>query len=88
MTWRVGNRVPLNVYLNDKPMFQCHTPEDAAMVVALLNGALPPRAVELLEKLLVAVEKWTEDHADHCRCTKCSPVSEAQAFLDEIRSKP
>lgn len=37
MTWRVGGKVPLNVYEGDKPMFQCHTPEDAARVAGLLN---------------------------------------------------
>lgn len=40
MTWRVGGKIPLNVYEDDKPMFQCHTPEDATRVVGLLNGAL------------------------------------------------
>jgi len=35
--WRVGRKVPLNVYEGNKPMFQCHTPEDAARVVFLLN---------------------------------------------------
>lgn len=39
MTWRVGKSVPINVYEGDKPMFQCHTPEDAARIVALLNKA-------------------------------------------------
>lgn len=38
MKWRVGGKVPLNVYEGDKPMFQCHTPEDAARVVDLLNA--------------------------------------------------
>lgn len=37
--WRVGGKVPLNVYEGDKPMFQCHTPEEAARVAALLNSA-------------------------------------------------
>lgn len=37
MIWRVGGTVTLNVYENNKIMFQCHTPEDAARVVALLN---------------------------------------------------
>lgn len=38
MKWRVGGKVPLNVYEDDRPMFQCHTPEDATRVVLLLNG--------------------------------------------------
>jgi hypothetical protein len=37
--WRVGGKVPLNVYHHDRPMFQCHTPEDAANIVHLLNLA-------------------------------------------------
>lgn len=40
LRWRVGAKVPLNVYLGDKAMFQCHTPEDAAMVVDSLNQRL------------------------------------------------
>lgn len=35
--WRTGASVALNVYRGDTPMFQCHTPEDAAEVVELLN---------------------------------------------------
>ena len=38
MKWRVGGKVPLNVYEGERPMFQCHTPEDAARIVRLLNG--------------------------------------------------
>ena len=35
--WRVGTKVSLNVYEDDRPMFQCHTSEDAARAVGLLN---------------------------------------------------
>lgn len=42
--WRVGGKVPLNVYEGDRPMFQCHTPEDAARIVAALN-AIPYKAL-------------------------------------------
>lgn len=45
--WRVGGKVPLNVYEGDRPMFQCHTPEDAARIVELLRrGAGEPRERE------------------------------------------
>jgi hypothetical protein len=60
MTWRVGSKVPLNVYEDDKPMFQCHTPEDAARVVALLNTSDSQARAELLkdrERL-----DWLEKH--------------------------
>jgi hypothetical protein len=42
MSWRVGRKILLNVYENDRPMFQCHTPEDAARIVGLLNAADVP----------------------------------------------
>lgn len=54
-TWRVGGKVPLNVYEDNKPMFQCHTPEDAARIVRLLNGA--SELYRALEDLVQQVEK-------------------------------
>lgn len=39
-TFRVGTKVPLNVYEDDRPIFQTHTPEDAARLVGLLNAGL------------------------------------------------
>lgn len=36
--FRVGGKVPLNVYDRDRAVFQCHTPEDAAQYVELLNA--------------------------------------------------
>lgn len=45
--WRTGNKVKLNVYEGDRPAFQCHTPEEAARIVALLNdGAAARRLVD------------------------------------------
>lgn len=37
--WRTGSKVPINVYDGDRPVCQCHNPEDAARIVAALNGA-------------------------------------------------
>ncbi len=39
--WRVGTKVPLNVYEGDHPVCQCHTPEDATRIVAALNQPSP-----------------------------------------------
>ncbi len=39
--WRVGTKVPLNVYEGDRPVCQCHTPEDAARIVRAMNRSLP-----------------------------------------------
>lgn len=32
--WRVGRKVPLNVYEGEHPVCQCHSVEDAARIVA------------------------------------------------------
>lgn len=52
--WRVGGKVPLNVYEGDKPMFQCHTPEDAARIVDKLNFA----TVALLKEAASPSVEW------------------------------
>lgn len=36
--WRVGQKVPLNVYEGDRPICQCHTELDAHNIVASMNG--------------------------------------------------
>lgn len=35
--WRVGNKVPLNVYEGDRPVCQCHHKRDAARIVLAMN---------------------------------------------------
>ena len=40
--WRVGAKVPLNVYDGDRPVCQCHRPEDAAKIVTAVNDYEPP----------------------------------------------
>lgn len=36
-SWRVGSKVPLNVYEGDRPVCQCHDAKDAARIVAAVN---------------------------------------------------
>ena len=36
--WRVGSQIPLNVYCGDRAVCQCHNAEDAAAIVAAMNG--------------------------------------------------
>jgi hypothetical protein len=38
--WRVGARVPLNVYEGDRPVCQCHTAADAFRIVTALNDVV------------------------------------------------
>lgn len=35
--WRVGSKVPLNVYKGDRPICQCHNEEDAKLIVNIMN---------------------------------------------------
>ena len=86
--WRVGGKVPLNVYEGDKPMFQCHTPEDAARIVALLNG---DAVREVGRKLAEALTRMLEfrahlsgcevDYTDFCTCGLKGIADSARAAL-------
>jgi hypothetical protein len=38
--WRVGSKVPLNVYEGERPVCQCHSAEDAALIVSAVNRVL------------------------------------------------
>ena len=35
--WRVGSKIPINVYEGDRPVCQCHTAIDAARIVKAMN---------------------------------------------------
>lgn len=35
--WRVGRKVPLNIYEGNRPVCQCHTADDAKRIVAAMN---------------------------------------------------
>lgn len=37
MAWRVGSKVPLNVYDGDRPVCQCHNEDDALRIVLAVN---------------------------------------------------
>ena len=41
--WRVGSKVPLNVYDGDRPVCQCHSFLDALDIVNAMNGRKPQR---------------------------------------------
>lgn len=36
-TWRVGTKVPLNIYDGDRPVCQCHNEDDAAAIVEVFR---------------------------------------------------
>ena len=57
--WRVGSKIPLNVYDGDRPVCQCHTPEDAARIVAAMKRPAPATQFEKVHggKLTAAGEQ-------------------------------
>jgi len=38
--WRLGTKVPINVYDGDRPVCQCHTKRDAQLIVEAVNAFL------------------------------------------------
>lgn len=40
--WRVGTKVPLNIYEGDRPVCQCHSALDAHLIVRAINQAKMP----------------------------------------------
>src|SRR5712691_11461600 len=57
-SWRVGSKVPLNVYdENDRPVCQCHYEADALLIVgavnALLNALRAAPEVKPIDRLLL-----------------------------------
>ena len=40
VAWRVGSKVPLNVYDGERSVCQCHSAEDAALIVKAVNQIL------------------------------------------------
>lgn len=47
--WRVGKKVPINVYAGDIPVCQCQTPEYARQIVEAVNAALDRASVQIRE---------------------------------------
>jgi len=38
--WRVGSKIPLNVYEGNRPVCQCHTALDARRIITAMNREL------------------------------------------------
>ena len=46
--WRVGSKVPINVYEGDRPICQCHTAIDAKRIVDAVNRESHSPLISLL----------------------------------------
>jgi hypothetical protein len=75
MTWRVGRKVPINVYDGDTPVCMCQTPEYAAAIVAAMNAQIagapevweyrvgaPTYGYTEFTNSLVTAEEWARLH--------------------------
>lgn len=60
--WRTGRQVPLNVYVNDRPVCQCHSPEDARRIVAGMNYAEARIAADIEQQIQIL----REPQKHHC----------------------
>lgn len=62
--WRVGHKVPINVYEGDRPVCQCHTEEDARAIVSAMRAR--QAACHLVEVLLwTRRDGNTDEHMGH-----------------------
>lgn len=59
MSWRVGRRVPINVYDDDRPVCQCQTAMDAKLIVNAINASIAPDG-EVAEAMSTSGETWEE----------------------------
>lgn len=65
MKWRVGGKVPLNVYEGDRPMFQCHTPEDAERIVSLLTENANLKALADINEQCARIYEHKQPFCEH-----------------------
>lgn len=63
--FRVGTTVQINVYEGSRPVFQAHTPEEAARLVALLNAGVDAERMEKLNHELLEALKTALGVLDH-----------------------
>src|SRR6266436_7354016 len=70
LCWRVGTKVPINVYEGDRPICQCQTTLDAKRIVAAVNAASEireeaPQSSEFREEVALLLHiQYCEDLAD------------------------
>jgi predicted transcriptional regulator YheO len=65
VTWRVGEKIPINVYDGDRPVCQCHTAIDARRIVQAVNALLENLPVER-ETLKAIAHRTIVEALDEC----------------------
>ncbi len=81
MSWRVGSKVPINVYEGDRPVCQCHTEEDAARIVMAMQlmSAKPTQKPPQIVGAYTLADSWT------CAHFKLADGNSVNISLDKIR---
>jgi hypothetical protein len=82
--WRVGRRVPRNLYRGDEPIAMLATPELAAEMVALLNKADKFGEAASILRVLVNALRGLDGLGDGLATEP--EYAAAVAFLDKLKS--
>jgi hypothetical protein len=59
--WRVGTKLPLNVYQGDRPICQCHSVHDASMIVTAVNAMFDEARTRLSRAFFIPAVESTVD---------------------------
>jgi hypothetical protein len=84
--WRVGTKVPLNVYEGDRPVCQCHSVEDAASIVEAMNRSpVKQDGVPSDEE----IDAWVKVHEFQCGARGPYVINSdtAEEFVTQVRDR-
>ena len=81
--WRQCTKVKLNVYENDKLMFQCHTSKDAENIVSMLNDWRVWK--EEAERVAIEFIGYPCDETDLKNIENATPLQAIRALEDRIK---
>lgn len=79
--WRVGSKVPINVYEGDRPVCQCHTAIDAKRIVDAVNAAADSHPGTPLSDRVGTLPRWAQDFI-HDVETKCDPAGDIRTITE------
>jgi hypothetical protein len=61
--WRVGTKVPSNVYSGDRPVCQCHSDFDAALIVSAVNDVREGNLAKAEREIKRLQQGWSDEIA-------------------------
>ncbi len=95
MRYRVGTKVPINVYDGDRPVCQCHNEDDASTIVVAMNSreTLLLRAIDVGWKAVHLPKLEAEDSGcegsatDWCQMAVDAVCEARSQFANAIRKE-